>query len=173
MKRMATAQQGGDSITGLAPRSVVRLDRCAEPRLARVLAYWQAKCGDRPMPARAEIDPVELGPLLPLIYLVDIIERPPDFRYRLLGTDIVANTRTDFTGRKLSDLMEEGIQPDLARIYAEVRDRGEPAINRIPYTTSGGNRRYFDNVTLPLGDGRRATMLLGAAVHYWREDDVG
>jgi len=150
----------------------VRLERCAEPRLARVLGYWQAKCGDRPMPERADIDPVDLGPLLPLIYLVDALDRPPDFRYRLLGTDIVANTRADFTGRKLSDLAQEGTQPDLARIYADVRDRAEPAIHRVPYETRGGNRRFFDNVTMPLGAGRRVAMLFGAAVHYWREDDA-
>lgn len=161
-----------DSGWRAAPAGARRLDRTGEPRLAEVLDYWLSKCRGRRMPARADIDPLDLGALLPTIYLVDVLDDPPDFRYRLIGTDIVANTRTDHTGRRLGELVEEGTQGELARIYAEVRDRGEPAIHRIAYLTQGGNERYYDNLVLPLGD-ERVVMLLGSAVHYWREGGAG
>lgn len=138
-------------------------------RLVRFLEYWEAKRGTREMPRRADVDPLELGPeLLPLVYLVDVLGDPPDFRYRLVGTDIVAHTPDDYTGRHLSELAGADTQAILTEIYREVCASRAPSVDVIRYVTRGGNVRHYENAVAPLGEGE-VVMLIGCAVHHWRE----
>ncbi len=147
-------------------RRIERTVTPEHPYLVDFLEYWRAKCGDRAMPARADIDPLDIPRILPYVYLVDVLDDPPDFAYRLLGTDVVANTKIDYTGRKLSELEAEGTQGRLAEIYRRVRDAGLPSVDRIRYESRSGNVKIYENVLAPVSeDGRRVSMLFGAAVH--------
>lgn len=120
------------------------------------------------MPAREDIDPIDLGaPLLPLIYMVDVIEKPRDFRYRVVGTDIAANTLTDHTGRLLSEIADVGTQGVLTEIYGQVCETCRPSVDLIAYMTTAGNARVYENVLAPVGDDR-VRILFGCAVHHWR-----
>src|SRR5262249_29214633 len=76
--------------------------------LARGLAYWESKRPGRRMPARRDIDPAEMLDLLPNVMLVDVVREPLDFRYRLIGTAIVAHMRHDYTGQRFSALPRQG-----------------------------------------------------------------
>jgi hypothetical protein len=60
-------------------------DYRADPILGEALAYWRNKRGSRSMPARRDVDPVEIWKLLPYVQLIEIM---PDgrSRYRLVGT---------------------------------------------------------------------------------------
>lgn len=58
-------------------------------RLRELLEYWRSKRGSRLMPARADIDPIEIPTLLPIIGLVDVLDGGARFRFRLLGTEVV------------------------------------------------------------------------------------
>jgi PAS domain len=58
--------------------------------------YWLSKRGTRIMPARGDINPADIVPLLP--YLM-IVERAGDqFRYRQVGNAIVEAVGYDATG---------------------------------------------------------------------------
>lgn len=69
----------------------------------KVLAYWQGKCRGRRMPSRADIDPLELGPFLPHITLVDVVADARRFVYRLVGTAEVNLRGNDPTGKAVAD----------------------------------------------------------------------
>ncbi|WP_445680822.1 PAS domain-containing protein [Radicibacter daui] len=133
-----------------------------------VQAYWQSVCPpDQPFPARADIDPVALGGLLPFLFLTDVIEAGRDFRYRLVGTDIVNHTVRDNTGRLLSQLVAQGSQYNLARLYAAAVKERQPMMQWLVYETGVGLRRWYQTLVLPLSaDGQAINMLLGVAVHY-------
>jgi len=136
------------------------------PLLIEFCAYWHEKRGGKAMPARADLDPVEIPRLLPYIYLVNVHRDPLDFSYRLVGADVVANTRENYSGRRLSQIRDQGTQGVLADIYAKVAQDGQVSVERILYVTAGGNRKYYENVVAPLSeDGRTVTMLVGCAVH--------
>jgi hypothetical protein len=49
-------------------------------------AYWRTKARGRRMPARADIDPAEIKPLLPDIVLLNVEWDPFRCRVRLRGT---------------------------------------------------------------------------------------
>jgi hypothetical protein len=61
-----------------------------DAHLRKALAYWLRKCGERHMPRRADIDPVEMPELLPYVRLADVVA-PGQYRYRLVGYRARAN----------------------------------------------------------------------------------
>jgi hypothetical protein len=68
-----------------------------------VLDYWQQKCAGRLMPGRADIDPGDLRRFLPHITLVDVVDDPRRFVYRLVGTSEVELRGYDPTGRPVAE----------------------------------------------------------------------
>lgn len=74
------------------------------PGSAKVRAFrdhWRSLCGDRPMPPRGALDPLDMTSLLPHVVLVDVLREPLRFRYRLIGTFVTGLAERDVTGRLL------------------------------------------------------------------------
>lgn len=76
--------------------------------------YWLAKRGGRRVPARADIDPIEIRRFLPNIFMLDVIDGGARFRYRLVGT-AVGNAIGDYTGR----YVDEALPPAQYAIYRQ------------------------------------------------------
>jgi hypothetical protein len=75
-----------------------------DPRLEAAYYYWRRKAAGRPMPARADIDPIEIPRLLPDVMLVDAL---PDgrYRYRLIGTENARAHGINAAGRYLDEVL--------------------------------------------------------------------
>ena len=130
------------------------------PRLKQALTYWQMKRAGRAMPARRDIDPVDIPALLPYVVLIDVLAEPLDFRYRLIGTEIRNISRHDYTGRRFSELSGKGRGSVLWAHCEEVVRRQAPLSGSTPYVRSEHLRRC-ENVLLPLSeDGEDVTMIL-------------
>jgi hypothetical protein len=98
-----------------APPSDIQLP---DAYLRKAFAYWQRKCGERHMPRRADIDPVEMPDLLPYVRLVDVVA-PGQFRYRLVGTELEQmHGGLAFAGR----FVHEALPPPLADQIIPVYD---------------------------------------------------
>ena len=75
------------------------LDRCSPP-IRRIWDYWNSRRGDRPLPGRHDIDPLNIPrDLLPGILLTEVLREPPWLRYSLVGTAQVALRGRDPTGQ--------------------------------------------------------------------------
>lgn len=78
------------------------LDRCSPP-IRRIWEYWNSCRGDRPMPSRRDLDPLDIpADLLPGILLTEVLRAPPWLRYRLVGTAQVALRGRDPTGQPVA-----------------------------------------------------------------------
>ena len=75
------------------------LDRIPHPKIRAFAEYWQTKRGGRRAPARGDIDPSDLGSYLPNMYMIDVVQPGPRFKFRLMGTDSQRRTGFDYTGR--------------------------------------------------------------------------
>jgi hypothetical protein len=75
-----------------------------DPRLEAAYHYWRRKAAGRPMPSRADIDPIEIPKLLPDVMLVDAL---PDgrYRYRLIGTENARAQGINASGRFLDEVL--------------------------------------------------------------------
>ena len=137
-------------------------------KLQRLLAYWRAKSWGSRLPARADIDPLEMTPWLGHLLL---IEPDPigDYRYRLYGTEFVEAFGRDMTGRTLASLPQQQHRL-LAAEYGEARIRRAP-LTRVytadfpdPNNTHRLRRASWERLVLPLAsDGANVDMLLVGA----------
>ena len=133
--------------------------------LRQLHRYWQDKAGDRQMPARRDIDPVmDLPAITPYMWLVDVEEEPPGFRFRLLGTEVVAQYGTDFTGRRLDELGIDGERSAIEREYRETVAVKRPTCYRHAIDVEETGRYLpYERLLLPLSDdGETVNMLMGA-----------
>ena len=61
--------------------------------------YWRSKAKDGQLPARSDINPVDIPRLMPHVVILDVRREPVlDFRYRLIGTYVVEHLCADRTG---------------------------------------------------------------------------
>ena len=58
-------------------------------RLGRVYRYWLSLKGDRSLPRRAELDPIDFAYALDNIMLIDVLRDPLRFRVRLHGRELI------------------------------------------------------------------------------------
>ena len=131
------------------------------PRLVALFDYWRSKTRGRVMPARADIDPVEMKTLLPYIMLFDVEGPPLDFRVRLIGTAITAIARADHTGRRLTELAGKGPGSIAFDSMAQVVHQARPLVVDTPYVGGQEGVLLRSNVLLPLGgDGATVDKVL-------------
>jgi PAS domain len=135
------------------------LEHC-RPAIARLYAYWDGKRHGRKMPARADIDPVEMREWLGRIILYDVLRDPLNFRYRLIGSQIVYAAGADLTGCLISDQTvssnKDATMKNLSEIVARrsFRFRNEPIQGRDNLFRS--DQRIF----LPLSRTDEVEMIL-------------
>ena len=134
-----------------------------DPDLVQFYDYWASLCGDRPMPSRKDVDPLQITPShLPNLMLIDVLQDPRRYRYRLVGTNIVTASGEDRTGRIFEDVGFFKIHPVVLQQYNRVVETGKPFHSLEPFTNfRTGNDYDVDRLLLPLSsDGRHVDMLM-------------
>lgn len=56
-----------------------------DPKIRRVYEYWLARCWDGKLPARSDVEPLDLADALPHLILADVTHAPFEMRYPLFG----------------------------------------------------------------------------------------
>jgi hypothetical protein len=130
------------------------------PNVLKMLAYWESKLKGRSMPARSDIDPVELKGLLPNIMLVDVVDDERRFVYRLVGTGEVQLRGHDPTGKSVRDGYFAATPTAAEERYQRILD------TRAPYYEEDNFQmvdRYIceANLFMPLSeDGETINMIM-------------
>jgi len=124
--------------------------------------YWQRCRGDRPMPARRDLDPLDMGPWLAQTMLVDVSSEPLDFRFRLVGTAIVNRIGREITGKRVRELELEGRQEQIFEEYRQTVLRKQPRYLVDEHELANGRTIYFERLLMPLSEnGEDVNMLFG------------
>lgn len=138
------------------------------PKLVELYHYWLSKRGDRRMPSRADIEPMELRSLLPNIILMDVLEPGKTYRYRLVGTAVEEAIGIGLTGKLLSEVATGRLFDFISHIFHDV------SVHRtICYFESNlGFKEDFSvmyrRLLMPLStDGSNVDMMLGALIPEW------
>lgn len=123
------------------------------PRNRALLDYWLSLRGHRRMPCRADLDPSAIPSLLPHLMLTELSGEPPRARYRLVGTEIVALAKFDFTGRFADELQFQDAEAfDYAGCYAAVAASGLPGRGLSWWLVAGQRARWIEFLICPLSD---------------------
>jgi hypothetical protein len=139
------------------------VESLATPQHRFLLRYWSDLRGERRLPHRREIDPMEMRPALGYVHLLETVEGGQDFRYRVFGSVVAAVSGFDLTGHLASHLRASSyiVEFHLAALRAAQRrgdvllsEHGPPA---AVYTST------WHRLILPLGDdgGEVARLLAG------------
>ena len=133
--------------------------------------WWQSKRGSRAMPARTELDPIELKAILPDFVLIDVQSNiggeGHTFTYRLAGTEIDSRFGFRLTGRTLEQI-------PFGEAGAVIREQYEAAIREqrpifCRHAVVVGGERYveYERLVVPLrGDDHGKVTALAAAVDF-------
>lgn len=135
-------------------------------RLDAALFYWREQRGDRDMPARADIDPLDFPALLPWVMLIDVAHDPVDFSFRLIGTGIVERIERDYTGMSFAELPHMDRDSPIWRQFDSVRVSREPMIGDVPYVGRHHEVRTVMDVKLPLSDGGSRVAMIMSVVQF-------
>lgn len=129
-------------------------------------SYWAQKRGSQSMPARADIEPGEIKPLLPNIVLLDVLTDPLDFRYRLIGTRIDEHSAQRCTGLLMSEVPGRARPSTVWSNCQRVVETGQPSDSQVPYV--GPHKDYVTTrqVVLPLSDDGKHVNMLMIVVDY-------
>lgn len=116
-------------------------------------AYWLSKLRDGRLPSRTALRPAEIPRLLPHVMLLDVQRTPRwDFRFRLIGTQVVEHLHSDYTGSWMSE-NEHHRHPD--KVWTNCLTVAETAKPLYPSTPYAGPREEFrraEDILLPLAD---------------------
>lgn len=134
------------------------------PKIRTLVDYWHARCCDGRLPNRAAINPADLKPLLPTMFLIDCPTRDDrDWVYRLIGTEIVEREGYDKTGKAVSKYFTGAAWPAIRAEYIMCMDQHRPvyradtALDRLARLSFD-----FERIFLPLAsDGENVDMIVG------------
>jgi hypothetical protein len=144
----------------------------ADALLRQIFVYWQAKAARRgALPARADIDPVDLAAVLPAVSLIevrrDVMGRPGRLRYRVMGGFHVEITGHDATGEMI-DLGAAENDP-----AAQAIATGRPIYAERTFYPANGTVLTFGTLMCPLAsDGRKVDMLICAVAPRYQVNDL-
>jgi len=139
-----------------------------DPRLGLLYAHWNDIRGDRLLPIRQSLDPVQIPSVLSSIFLCDYEANTGRLRYSLVGEDIRSRYAEEIIG-SYQDRLFEGAAREAhlqrTRIVMET-----PAIYYARGDVYGfaGRHGTGERLALPLSsDGERPDSLIGATIFRW------
>lgn len=137
--------------------------RFRSDKLRRLYEYWRQKRGARPMPARRDMDPLDLRFVLGDIALVEVLRDPLRYRFRLDGTRQVERFGVDMTGKMLDDLPDTTMRRLTEQSYGEVVSSGKPVAYQRDVMTEG-RVFVYEVAILPLRDDSEPGLVGGLLV---------
>jgi hypothetical protein len=138
-----------------------------DPRLTGLYEYWLSiQPVNGLLPARRDFDPVDVPQVLPWLWLVDVQREPLRFKYRLIGTELVAAIGHNATGKCLDEVHPRFTSSAGYQQLVNAATLAEVGFLRGSATYDGGRSQgKFERLILPLAtNGREVDMLLGLTV---------
>ena len=123
------------------------------------------------LPRRQDIEPWELGVLLPYVFFVlpdhDETDVERDYRYSLVGTGLTRRFNLDSTGHRISEIYDTPAFVQTRVLYDRVTQRRVMAIANGHFSWFGVEHMGFEAVHLPIlaRDGRQVQIFGGLFFH--------
>lgn len=122
---------------------------------------WDARRGGRPVPTRADFDPLELRYILGSLSLIDVLRDPLRFMFRLHASQNAARLGADLTGKELAEMPATANPASVRAHYERVVASRAPQVQRRVGTHADGIKWEYEVLVLPLStDGATIDMLM-------------
>lgn len=129
------------------------------PMLSRLHDLWRRKHVEGNLPARGDFDPVEMRDCLGHIFIIESVPDIDNFRYTLIGTNIVKWVGVDNTGKLVDEVFDERMR----LFYKVLQARKVPVRTTGPVVWRDKEHVNYELIVLPLSDDKRtANRFIGA-----------
>ena len=119
-------------------------------KIAVLLRHWNDLRKGLRLPARADIDPVEIKSALPHLMITGISYRPFRVQYRLVGTEIVRWSHADFTNRYADELIFDWDGRDWTDYYRVVVEARKPGYGISDWVEKERAPQWVETLICPL-----------------------
>jgi hypothetical protein len=134
----------------MAVSKTASLLEMTDQRIHRIYAHWQEKRGNRPMPARHDIDAVDLTYCLGYVCLIEVLRDPgPRFRFRVDGSNLADLTGFEMTGKFADEIPDLDYRDLVVELYGQVVSGKEPIFRREDESWNDTGMK-IESVSLPL-----------------------
>lgn len=133
--------------------------------------YWLSLApGSGGLPGRQHVNPVEIPRLLPNLCLIDVRPDPGGYRFRLIGTAVVAATHEEFTGRTLDQVLRGEAFAQIRSLLDRIVATGQPEWQiGLPLLNADKRWDLTERLCLPLAkDGETVDMLFCISSYHRR-----
>ena len=120
------------------------------PALARFLALWEAKRGDRRMPRRADFSHEELGPWMGVLHLMAV--EGADARFLVFGSKSARYYRGEMTGKLLSQFQPEALADAALADHRLLMQAGGIPLSKVVTGPFGDRELHWTRLALPLSE---------------------
>lgn len=121
------------------------------PNLFRFFEYWCSKRDGRVVPARTDIDPIDIPWALPWTFLMDF-SAPDVFRYRLAGQQLVDVFGYKLKGRTLEEVVPKGAWPSVSARWMPIVDQRAVVCMKGLVYQARDRLPIGERILLPLAD---------------------
>lgn len=127
----------------------------------RMLAYWEARRGDRPAPLRSTIDPADFSDIMTQAFVVGR-ERSGVYPFRLVGALLEDLHRGPLPGFDFTELWAMADRPRLQSAIETALNRGDALLVQAQGRTLSGQQALLEILMSPLSGSRgQVDRLLG------------
>ncbi len=134
----------------MAGLKTATLSEMTDPRIHRIYAHWMDKRGSRPMPARQDIDAVDLTYCLGYVCLIEVLRDPGlRFRFRVDGSNLADLTGFEMTGKYADEIPDLGYRDLVVDLYGQVVSGKEPIFRREDESWNDTGMK-IESISLPL-----------------------
>lgn len=140
-----------------------RLEMSMQTKAVTVLYdYWTRQRGDRRVPLRSTIEPADVAPILPDLFILEG-GRLHDPRFRLAGTRLCAQFGRELKGAAFDTLFAPDQRARVAQTAETVMAHAAPAVLQVALVEGRLDTTEAEIVLLPLAStGRTADRIIGA-----------
>lgn len=139
------------------------------PNVARFFLYWRSITPANRLPGRRNLEPLDIAPLLPGVWLLDVQPEPFRLRYRLVGTEAVEAIGSEVTGRWMDEAHKPIAEnPAYLDRYRAVFEHKLPSWRRgTPQLWIHKQYHTLENIVVPLAsDGTNVDMMAALTVFH-------
>jgi len=150
------------------------IEKLDEPLLDELYHYWTGRCRAGALPARADIDPVDIPHLLPHIALTEIVHgargEVKRLRYRLAGTQIEARFGCRLTNRYLDEVKTGSYLDHIIELHDQLIAEREPLYSEGSFDTPEEGKLWAKRLMLPLSDDQESVNMVLTGLVYVDSD---
>ena len=125
-------------------------DDILHPTSRSFFRHWEAVRGERPMPARPDIDLAALAPILPWLCILERDPRRRVYTWRLAGTGVCRLWGKELTGREMLAGWDGFERETMTRLLDSVSATHQPCAARFRARSFGGEELGIEMMAVPV-----------------------